>query len=309
MMERDQFVNRLMEMMQEHFGDEYELERTEVTKNNGIVYDAVILHMEDSNAAPVVYLDYLYEDYLDGSSLDDIIMKVKEYTENERTLAAVQSAKATDFEKCKDMIMAKLINAERNAELLERGIPHRKLLDLAIVYYIFLDANDDRMYTTIITDALLKYWNVTEEVLYDLAMSNMEKKLPAKVSRLEAVLFGDESEEDEMLFTEDSQYPELLLMTNSYNVHGAITVLYPGILQEIADRNHTDLVVLPSSVHEILIMKDDGKMTREEIDRMIQSINDESVRRDEVLADHAYVFQWEKGELVITDMKNRAHAA
>ena len=68
MMERNQFVNRLMEMMQEHFGDEYELERTEVTKNNGIVYDAVILHMEDSNAVPVVYLDYLYEDYLDEAN-------------------------------------------------------------------------------------------------------------------------------------------------------------------------------------------------------------------------------------------------
>ena len=78
------------------------------------------------------------------------------------------------------------------------------------------------------------------------------------------------------------QYPEEMkekrfyYLTNSNIVNGAATILYPDILKTIGDKFQGNYFILPSSIHEVLLMKDDGEINVEELQSTVRSVNDES---------------------------------
>ena len=87
--------------------------------------------------------------------------------------------------------------------------------------------------------------------------------------------------------------PQIYILTNSYRTNGATALLYEKLLSQIADSFEKDLLILPSSIHEVLILPIDSisKSTLDHYGTFIREINETQLADDEVLSDHAYYFQ------------------
>lgn len=71
------------------------------------------------------------------------------------------------------LIKMKLINYEKNKELLEK-VPHVRVPDLAVVFMAVLKSEyNDGFATILIHNSHLDFWNMTTEDLYELAKANM----------------------------------------------------------------------------------------------------------------------------------------
>ena len=187
-----------------------------------------------------------------------------------------------------------LINADLNQKLLE-NVPYRKVMDLAEVYYLKIDIKndgDDNMNygSILITNAHMKIWNVSEEELYECAWSNTKAEQTELVNMAEIVKgTGQVLDHDDI---------EMYVLTNSRRVFGAVKMLDEDILSKIADKMKDDLLLLPSSINEIIILEAENKEC-EDLAKMVDDVNGTFVSQDEILSYHVYRFDRHSRKLSI----------
>lgn len=302
-MNYQEFLNAVVDCVKEIVGKEAEVFIHRVTKLNGVVLDGVVIMKKDTNFSPTIYLNEYYAIYLSGCEVEEIAQKIyKLYMENCGVMR-ISSDFFTDFEKIKDKIAFRLISYERNSELLEK-IPHRRFLNLAIVYFAVIDNVDNARGIVTIYNNHLEYWNVDEELLYCLAAKNTPRLYPAQVKPMNQVVSDmilREEEQDmdlDSLITQfdsvNEQFP-MYVLTNIYKSYGASCMLYEGLLEQFTAHIEADVYIIPSSVHELILIPVDGEITREGLDDMIRSINRTELSTDEVLSDCSYIYTRENG--------------
>ena len=80
----------------------------------------------------------------------------------------------------------------------------------------------------------------------------------------------------------------MFVLTNSENCNGASAIFYPDILNRVSMQTGTDLIILPSSTHEVILVPDDGSFRVNDLERMVQNINRTEVAEKDQLSDHVY---------------------
>lgn len=272
----------------------------DVRKNNGVILRALAIRKPDSNVSRTIYIDGFRELYEKTHDMDEICNTIAAMNE-EGKMDNFDVNLLFDFENIKGRICVKLVNWKKNEQALE-NIPHRQFLDLAIVYYI-------RVYTpagastVLIRNEMMKWWKVKEEELYSLALKNMQELSPVclmSMNQLIKNMLADTGSTDEEtgedMFAERDE--ELYVATNIQKSLGAAVILYPQFLEEVADDFKSSFYILPSSVHEVLILPDKCMNTsEEELLEMVQTINATDVRDEEVLADNVYYYDKESKEI------------
>ena len=200
-------------------------------------------------------------------------------------------------------VVYKLISTSANEELL-REIPHIPFLDLSIVFYLLFDDGDTRFSSLVYNDQAIR-WHLGAGELYALAGKNSLSLLPpllrsmADVMRDMAAERMDEDTSqlfDHLLEEQRSSHP-LYVLTNQAEFNGASCILYPGQLKNFADALESDLIVLPSSIHEVLITPDRDNSHYDSLSTMVSQINEEEVLREDRLSDHIYLYSRESGRL------------
>ena len=92
----------------------------------------------------------------------------------------------------------------------------------------------------------------------------------------------------------------MYIMTNEQEVNGASVLLYDNVLESFALEKKTDFYILPSSIHEVIILLDNEyAKAPEELARMVRETNRIVVDREEILSDHVYYYDREKDEIRI----------
>ena len=176
------------------------------------------------------------------------------------------------FEGIKDKIVYKLINYNANRKLLSL-VPHKKILDLAMVYYCILGEIEDGNATALIYNSNIKNWHIKEDELYRTAVSNTPKLLPVKIYEMsELIKYVDTAE-------------------------GAAGIMYEGVLKKLADKLESDMYILPSSIHEVIILPKSTMFNKEELMAMVRDVNTEGVSKDEVLSYTVYEYDRNTEEL------------
>ena len=92
---------------------------------------------------------------------------------------------------------------------------------------------------------------------------------------------------------------EQYVLTNTAKINGATAILYPNLLQEIGEATQSNFFILPSSIHEVILMKDNGDMNAEELQRMVMEINRTQVAPEEVLSDEVYSYDYRQQKLTM----------
>ena len=92
----------------------------------------------------------------------------------------------------------------------------------------------------------------------------------------------------------------MFVLTNESNLFGAACIIYPNLLQHYAAEAQTDFYILPSSIHEVILLLDDEYVqSSEELREMVRETNRMVVDQEEVLSDHIYHYDREKDEIRI----------
>lgn len=216
-------------------------------------------------------------------------------------------------ELAKERIIYQLISLEKNCKLLKH-MPHRIIgEDLAIVFVLLLENNHLGMATIKINKEHMNLWEMNEEELWDMAKANTPKLLPATFVSLKDVmldLLKTQLETNRTVFDEkiwdalfgtyscpigrkESQNLQLYILSNSTQAWGASAILYPGVLKEVAKKLGGDLLILPSSVHETIILRREAKLEYNEIAALVKEINQKEVLPEDVLSDSVYLYHSE----------------
>jgi len=216
----------------------------------------------DTTIMPVIYLNQLYDEYRSSRNF--------EYTVQNAAKTMLQKAPEIpvnrdflNFEKNKEQIVFQLINRGANTELL-KTIPYRSFHDLAIVYRIVVTADSDSIGSILINNSIMEQFGVDEKTLFQYAVTNTKTTTPPLFQGLGSTIMEiSENENVPAEFMEQlnnrSLDEKMFILSNSTKINGAGMMIYSDLLEKIAEKVEGSYYILPSSVHEVLVVIDDGE--------------------------------------------------
>lgn len=301
------FVNKIIKKVRESMGDEYSVNLYKVIKNNSLELDSLVVLEKGKNYAPNLYLESYYASYLEGTPIEELAERLCDVC-RQNTLPIVNKDFEYSYEKMKPYIIYRLINYEKNKSLLCQ-VPHLKQLDLAITFHCLVRNDEEGIGTIRITNEHVKLWNASTTELLALAQKNTRRLFPESIRSMEEVMrsiFMEESKDnsrqtntddlmEQFLFDNTvSTHPKMYILTNQKGINGASCLLYKDVLRKFADLVCSDFYILPSSIHEIILVPTGINMNKEALSRMVQEVNSTQVAAEEVLSDRVYYFSREK---------------
>lgn len=286
----EDFISMMETQMREKLGKEAQVKLHQITKNNSVVLDALSVSEAGSSVAPTIYLNDFYQEYLDGAALPELVEKMEALYRKCRLDVPLDTSFYGDYEKVKDRLACRLISRGKNEELLKR-IPYLPFLDLAVVvYYSFEDANLGAG-TILVYESHRRTWEVSKEELFEWARENTLRIAPEEFMSMRGILQKYRTEEKEE--EEEDGLEPMYVLTNRGSYFGASCILFDSVLQKIAAELGEDYWVLPSSIHECIIVPASLEMQREELQQMVREINRSEVAPEDFLSDEVYFYQQE----------------
>lgn len=295
-MEFEKFKEELLEHLQKMLDEDKRICFQTVEKNNGILENAVVILKEGERIAPTIYLREFYSAWKDGKrTMEEISREILRQNACQEKEVDFSLDSFENYEKARGQVYFKLINYEMNKMLLTK-IPYIAYLDLAIVFYYRLERGKFQGATMLLHNCNLAVWKINSRQLLEDAVMNTSRKLPYSFQGMDALireLSGDEKQE---LHTgEEIMY----VLSNQEKYFGAAALLYPHLLSHISQIFRKNFYVLPSSVHECILVPDQGQYSKIELTRMVREVNQTQVEEDEILSDQVYYYDRQKEKLMM----------
>ena len=76
-------------------------------------------------------------------------------------------------------------------------------------------------------------------------------------------------------------------------------MLYRDIIKDFADQEEADVIILPSSIHEVLLLPDDGDISYNEMSRLVAHINQTEVPKEDRLSNQVYFYSRQNQSLTL----------
>jgi hypothetical protein len=265
-------------------GADVELTARRVDKMNDS-YDAITVRPMESSVGVNISVEKAFAAYENGTPILEIAEHFADAVEKGfRESPQVDLESLSDYEQMKSKLSMEVVSAEKNAELLE-SVPHERMEDMAVVYRFVLDQTDSGNGTILVTNQLLDQYGISKEQLRADAMENAPEIRPSEIrgmsevmSELAPGMIPEVAPEDEQMF----------VATVPDKIHGAGVIAYPNFMEDAAEKMGGDFFVLPSSIHEVLLVKDNGQMTAKELENMVKEVNATQVEPADQLTDHVY---------------------
>lgn len=303
------FLQKIQKGIREHYGTDYDVEIHEVRKNNAVTYHGITVMHKNGNVAPTIYMEQFYRKYMDGCPLSEVLQRVIGMYEKYKITEEVDMRDFLDFKQAGANIAYKLIHYEENSEELKRT-PHIRFLDMAVVFYYRVNHAPFGNASIVIRRNVCGMWKISEKELYEKAKENTPQILPPVIRDMQEILSEAKPAGKERNMEEADTEPDMVaaalkekgfmyVLTNPQRQFGAACILYPDVLDGFAGKLRKNLYLLPSSVHEVILVPERRGMCAEAFGQIVREINDTQVEREEVLSDSVYYYDWKKKELMI----------
>ena len=296
-MKFEEFTKAVKVKLQENLGESYKVEIQQVRKNNDVLLCGLTIHSKETNIIPTIYLEAFYELYKNDMPMEKIITKIFKTYQESLPKENIDMNFFKDFEKVKDRIVYRLIHGERNKELL-KDIPHIPFWDLAICFSYAFHSDELGDGMILIHNDHVENWNVNHSRLMQLAEVNTPRLFPAAFYGINEVLKQMHVDIDLSECVEEQLY----VLTNQKKIYGAASILYPGTLSFVAEQLKSDFYILPSSIHEVLILRKERFQEMQQegkyLHKIIRDINYVELAAEEVLSDYPYFYDRTERKLV-----------
>ncbi|WP_294241657.1 DUF5688 family protein [Pseudobutyrivibrio sp.] len=282
---KEQFVEDLKERL-EAGGEKFSVDLNAVQKMNQN-YEAVTVKPEDAIIGVNLNMTEIYERYDRGMSYDTLVSEVAEKADRalhdrpDFNLEALQ-----DYDQMKEKLSMEVVSAERNADLLKK-VPHKDMEDMAVVYRFVLDSDSEGRGSILVTNQLMDNYGITAEQLHADALQYAPVMRPAVIQTMAETLLemmGPEAKDMIPVLPDDP----LFVATVPDKIQGAGVLAYQDFMEQAAERVGGDFFILPSSIHEILLVRDDGTFDINHLEDMVKQVNETEVAPEDLLTDSVY---------------------
>lgn len=273
-----EYFDLLRAELERQKGKNVDITFREVRKNNGIFRNACTVRIDDAQVAPTVYLEPYYDHYLHGETVSESAENILNYCRSKTPGITFPDDFFRDYDTVSGRLGVKLIGTKRNREMLG-DIPHIEYEDLSAVIYYLLEDPAFGNGMIIVRNSDMERWKMTPETLYRDALENCGRMLPPVFRPLSEVLD----------IFQCAGEGNLYLLTNDSALYGAAVILYPGLLEEVSEYIGGKYFILPSSVHEVILLPDSGEEPQELLS-IVTEINHTQVAEEDILTDAVYSF-------------------
>lgn len=254
----------------------------EIEKNNGVIRTGLTKITEGSNIAPTIYIEKFYEE---GKSVEEAAEMIETIIENDN-VNNFNVDGIIDWESVKDKLSARLLNKATNAEV-KRDASLYGFEELIIVPVI--NINEYKGFIKV-TSSMLDIWQKSPKEVIDTALENVKedyeiKGLTEMIMDMQGIPEEDREAFKAIYGCEDEK---MFVLSNKTKYYGAIAVI--SAKEELEKRFPNGHVVLPSSIHEVLIVPIEDGVKETELTAMVQEVNSTQVAPEERLADRAFYF-------------------
>lgn len=257
----------------------YEVDSADVIKN-GVTLHGVVFG--NGTMRPNIYIDDYIKDYSDDELEDVVDMIVYQYRQVSGHSMEFDSNSVMNWDYAKTHLQLCLQKQG------DEDIVKRNFLDLEQYVRVIVSSDDNGMGSFKVKPEHLVYLGVSEDVLFNAAWDCTRPTLVEEdMAKIIAEMMGLTVQQ---MLSVMGDAPKQIILSNQSKIHGAIAMCDTWLLSEIAHRYETDLVILPSSIHEVIVMPVDDKMQHSDLDAMVKDVNETQVAPEEVLSNHAYRF-------------------
>ena len=300
-MDEIQFEEELMERVRKNMGAKVSIHVETMQRNNSQKSRSLVIRNREENLAPAFHIHMYYQAYLEGAAMHEIVEEICRSFREEMKKRKVDLRDFTDWERVKSHLRLRAVSTVQNSALLECSV-HREMLDLSAVVYarIYLPGRNG-IGSIGIRKEHLAIWDQSAETVYEQARQNTLRE--GIVFENLAHLVRDKLHEMGAGHLMEEEMPSgeapLSVLTNEEELFGAVYMLIPEIMDQIADEKGGDVYVLPSSVNEVMILPVTAGVTAENLQAVVQDINEMQVPLEQMLSNRVYRYSRETGLQIV----------
>lgn len=319
-MKYEQFILDIKDTVERKVGCDFMVRLNHVIKNNALELDGLTIRNRNSKISPNFYLNDYFDRFQDGETVEDITDEILQlFLEQNNEEEQSQFDINFDFEKIKANIIFRVVNYKKNKKML-LNLPYINFLDLAITFHCLVKKEESGIGTIRISNDYMNLWKTSTNELMKIAGENTQRIFPANIRSMNEVIegilkqdldyyIGDKNPSDFKDFTgyssdmtekdmiksmlkpeKENQQVDMYILSNSNGINGASTMLYPDVLKVFATEHNSDFYILPSSIHEVILIPYSQKMNKETLKDMVIDVNQTQVPSDEVLSNQVYIY-------------------
>lgn len=221
-------------------------------------YDAITVKPVDSTIEVNISVEKTFAEYEKGSDILEIVDCFADAVEKSLSESPQFDLDSiSDYEQMKGKLSMEVVSADRNAELLQ-SVPHEKMKDMSVVYRFVLDQTDSGNGIILVTSQMLDQYGINKEQLRADDLENAPEIRSSEIRGMSEIIseiapgmISEVAPEDEQIF----------VATVSDKIHVASVIAYANFMEDASQKMGDDLFVLSNSIHEVLLVRDNGQMT------------------------------------------------
>lgn len=271
----------------------------ETMKSNNVTRVGITFHDQGEKVGPVIYMEPYREAATDGRPMSEIMREIAGIASRSMDKTElIGSLDYGDYESVKEFLSVTLINGRDNRQMLSH-MPHRQMEDLALVLELKFPM-EEGVGSIKVSHKLAELWAVDTDTLFAQAQENSLKAEPPSLHRMEdtmlSLAFGRDAAENLLENPAPEEVPsQLYVLSNTSKNKGAAVLSYPGVLEKADQLFPKGFYILPSSIHELLIVPKSPEIDPRELGEMVRAVNRAEVAKEEQLSDRVYEYDREAG--------------
>lgn len=291
MMNKKDFYEYVKDNVKEYLPEKYlkaDIRLLDVIKKNGLSLTAMAISAEESNHTLRIYLDSFYQEYCHGKDVDTCVGEVADiWIERIDMKQKVDVNALMEYSNIKDKLQLQICDAERNQEWLKDKVTIMQG-DFAAYFTVNLEENEEGITSFAVNKAHLDTWKIDVQTLqHDTEKADKNRK-PVLYSMENLMGMLAKGEAAQNLLNRDRKAEEFIqpmfCLTNEARINAASLIIYEDIRKQIGEFMNGDFYILPSSIHEILILPADGAFSVQELNNLVQEVNENVVALEDLLS-------------------------
>lgn len=297
-MRYDEFLKYAEEHFLEYMPEEYRNASVEINHINNGTEQHYSLSLKKPYSTisimPAIRMEsFFYDMEKNGISLRDCMKDIANVYQEALEVQETMGVPDLSKENLLQNLFIVAVNYEA-ADLTET--PYMRVHDLAIIAKSQIMENA----VATITDRVAEFYGMNGEELLQMAIENNAKFSKPVMATMSELIFGEPLELNEKMpsFDTDSEFP-MYVLTNEDSTYGAAFISDKNVLDMAAKKLKDDLFIIPSSVHELIIIPKSQKYgpSLSEIKLMVEEANQTMVDPKDFLSNNVYVYDAKAREL------------
>ncbi len=318
-MNKEAFISYLLTNLPSVMGDDYNFKIIHTVKSDAVHYDSLEMSKKDKSKNSLgvsVNIDALYDEYLIGCTMGDIMLKIVKAFEKPPSFDIDFDLNGiSDFNYASQKLIVRAINYENNKKLLNSFV-HRRNGDIAITLYLLMGNGEKGLSSAKVSNGQLMSWGVEEDYVMNLAFENSTKLFKPVITDMMSMLmskltspqatvkggnfYGSCPNAIDILNVVFSDSLNLnlttgVLVTNERGINGATSAFYDGVLQKLSNYAKDDLLIAFTSIHEAIVHSA-SQINESDLRGTLKRTNmyDKAQGKDTFLTDKIYFYDRKK---------------